>query len=54
MTLDKMLNELEEKRIEDLERDMLGYDEDVGYYNYDDWSTNTTNRAFYPKALNSY
>ena len=36
MTLDKVLEELEEKRMENLERDMFGYDEDVGCYGYDE------------------
>ena len=39
-TLDKMLEELEEQRIKAIERDMFGYDDDVGYYDYDDESTN--------------
>jgi hypothetical protein len=27
---------LEERRMEDLERDMFGDDDDVGYYDYDE------------------
>ena len=55
MTLDKMLQELEERIIEDLEGDMFGYDDDVGYYDYDydDWSTNAADGAFCPEALDS-
>jgi hypothetical protein len=34
VTLDKMLEELKERRIEDFEQNMFGYDDDVGYY---DW-----------------
>jgi hypothetical protein len=49
--LDKMLEVLEEWRMEHLERDMFGYDDDVGYYDYDDWSTNAANGAFCPEAL---
>jgi exonuclease 3'-5' domain-containing protein 1 len=51
VALDKMLEELEERRMEDLERDMFGYDDDVGYYDYDendDWSTNAADGAFCP------
>ena len=51
MTLDKVLEESEEKRMENLERDMFGYDEDVGYYDYDEddnWSTNAADKAFCP------
>ena len=44
MTLDKMLEELEEKRTDDLERDIFGYD--VGYYENNNWTTNATDRAF--------
>ena len=36
--LDILLNKLEDKRIEDFKRDMLGYDEDVGYYNYNEYN----------------
>jgi hypothetical protein len=46
MTLDKILEGLEEQRMEDLERDMFGDDDDVGYYDYienDNRSTNTIN-----------
>ena len=32
MTLDKMIEELGEKRVENLEQDFLEHDEDVGYY----------------------
>ncbi len=53
VTLDKMLIDLEEKRMEDLEQDMFGYDEDVGYNDYDDWSTNAADGAFCPEGLDS-
>jgi len=46
-----MLIELEEKRMEDLEQDAFGYDEDVGYNDYDDWSMNAADGAFCPEAL---
>jgi len=52
VTLEKMLIDLGEKRMEDLEQDMFGYDEDVGN-DYDDWSTNATDGAFCPEALDS-
>lgn len=56
VTLDKMLEDLEERRMEDLERDTYGDGDDVGYYDYDendDWSTNATDGAFCPEALDS-
>ncbi|OBT43284.1 hypothetical protein VE00_06925 [Pseudogymnoascus sp. WSF 3629] len=56
MTLDEILEELEEKRMEDLERDIFGFDDDdeVGYYNHDDWGvTNTADGAFCPEAFDS-
>ncbi len=56
VTLAKILEELEERRMEDLERDIFGYDEDVGYYDYDEnesWSTNTAGGALCPEALKS-
>jgi hypothetical protein len=56
MTLDKILEDLEEQRIEDLKRDMFGDDDDVGYYDYvenNDCSTNAADRAFYPETLDS-
>jgi hypothetical protein len=56
VALDKMLEELEERRMEDPERDMFGYDDNVGYYDYDendDWSTNAADGAFCPEALGS-
>jgi hypothetical protein len=31
VTLDKMLEDLDERRMEDFERDMFGDDDDVGY-----------------------
>jgi hypothetical protein len=41
----------------DLEQDMFGYDDDVGYYDYDendDWGgMNTADGAFCPEALDS-
>lgn len=36
MTLDMILEEMEEQSMKDLEQDMLGDDDDVGYYDYDD------------------
>ena len=42
--------------MENLERDMYGDDDDVGYYDYDendDWCTNAADGAFCPEALNS-
>jgi exonuclease 3'-5' domain-containing protein 1 len=59
VTSNKILleEELEEQRIEDLEWDsMFGYDDDVGYYDYDenDWGgMNATDGAFCPEALDS-
>ena len=58
VTSDKMLEDLEERKMEDLERDMCGDDDDndVGYYDYDendDWSTNAADGAFCPEALDS-
>lgn len=56
VTLDKILEDLEERGMEDLERDMFGDDDDVGYYDYDendDWSTNAADGAFCPEALDS-
>jgi exonuclease 3'-5' domain-containing protein 1 len=49
VALDNMLEDLEEH----LERDMFGDDDDVGYYDYDDWSTNAADGAFCPEALDS-
>ena len=43
--------------MENLERDMFGYDEDVGCYGYDEndnWSTNAADGAFCPETLHSY
>ena len=45
MTLDEMLEELEEQRMEDLEQDMFGYDDDVGYYDYDENDDGGVNAA---------
>ena len=46
------VNELEERIMQDLERDMLGCDDDTGCYDYydddDDWSTNAADGAFCP------
>lgn len=56
VTLNMLLDELEDKRMENLERDMFEYDEDVGYYDYDEydnWSTNAADGAFCPEALDS-
>ena len=56
VTLDKMLEDLEEWRMENLERDMFGDDDMVGYYDYDendDWSTNAADGAFCSEALDS-
>ncbi len=56
VTLDKMLEELEDKRMEDLEQDMFEYDEDADYYDCDEddnWSTNAADGAFCPEALDS-
>jgi hypothetical protein len=42
--------------MEDLEQDMLGYDDDVGYYDYDendDGVMNAADGAFCPEALDS-
>jgi hypothetical protein len=54
ITLDKMLKELEERRMEDLELDMFGYDHDVGYYDYDEdddlsvgWNWSDQNQEHY-------
>lgn len=50
------LDHSEEKRMEDLEGDMFGYDEDMGYYDYDgndNWSTNVADGAFCHEALDS-
>jgi len=48
VTLDKVLEEVEE-------RDMFGYDDDVGYYDHDDdWGgMNAADGAFCPEALDS-
>ncbi len=35
------------------ERGMFGHDEDVGFYGYDDWSTNAADWAFCTEALDS-
>lgn len=48
VTLDKMLEDLEGQRMEGLERDMFGDDDDVGYYDYDendDWGTNAADSS---------
>lgn len=39
----------------DLERDIFGYDDEneVGYYDYNDWGTNAADGAFCPEALDS-
>jgi hypothetical protein len=40
--------------MEDLEWDIFGKDDEVGYYDYeeyDDWSTNAADGAFCPEAL---
>ena len=46
------VNELEERIWQDLERNMLGCDDDVGHYDYcddyDDWSTYAADGAFCP------
>ena len=34
MTLDEMLEELEDREMEVRERDIFPYDDDVGYYDY--------------------
>jgi hypothetical protein len=36
VTLDKVLKDLEEQRMEDLKRDIFRNDDDVGYYDYDE------------------
>ena len=56
VTLDKMLEDWEEQRMEDLARDMYGDSHDVGYYDYDendDWNTNAADGACCPEALDS-
>jgi hypothetical protein len=53
VTLDKVLEELEEQRMEDLERDMFGHVDDVGCYDYDDWSTNAADGASCIEVLDS-
>lgn len=50
------LDHSEVKRMEDLERDMFGYDEDMNSYDYDgndNWSTNFADGAFCTEALDS-
>ena len=36
ITLDEMVEKLDDQRMGDLERDMLGDDDDAGYYDYDE------------------
>lgn len=50
-----MVEGLWEQRIENSELDVLGDDDDVGYYDYDgDWgATNAADGAFCPEALDS-
>lgn len=48
LTLDKMLEGWQERGIEELERDMFGDDDEVGYYDYDDyesWMPTVSNAA---------
>ena len=43
MTLDEMLDELEQRREDDLARDIFGNDDEVGYYDYDNYDDNKVN-----------
>jgi hypothetical protein len=41
--------------MEDLGPNIFGYDDDEGYYDYDNnWTTNAVDGAFCPEALDSY
>jgi exonuclease 3'-5' domain-containing protein 1 len=54
--VDKMLEELEQRREDDLARDIFGDDDEVGYYDYDDYDdgkTNCADGAFCPEAFDS-
>ena len=55
MTLDQCLEGWNEWRLEDLEEDILGYDEDVGYYDHedDDSGMNAADGAICPEAFDS-
>ena len=54
--LKKMLDELKNKRMKNLKQNMLEYNKDVNYYDYDeydDWSTNAADEIFCSEALNN-
>jgi hypothetical protein len=57
VTLDEMLEEWEQRREDDLARDIFG-DDEVGYYDYDDYDyddgkTNCADGAICPEAFDS-
>jgi hypothetical protein len=56
VTLDEMLDELEQQRENDLARDIIGDDDEVGYYDYDDYDDYKVNSgdAVGAKAFDSY
>jgi len=53
VTLDEMLDELEQRRENDLARDIIGDDDEVGYYDYDDYKVNSGD-AVGAEAFDSY
>lgn len=43
VTLDEMLDEWEQRREDDLARDIFGDDDEVGYYDYNDYDDDKVN-----------
>lgn len=54
-TMDEMLDELDNQRMDAMARDMFGDADEVGYYEYDDdgGGTNAADGAFCPEAFDS-
>ena len=54
MKLDEMLDEWEQQREDDLARDIFGDDDEVGYYDYDDYDDKpNSGDAVCPEAFDS-
>lgn len=56
VSMEEMLEMMDEQRMDDMQRDMLGFDDDVGYYDDwdDDWGgTNAADGAIDPEAFDS-
>ena len=55
VTLDELLDEWEQRRKDDLARDIVGDDDEVGYYDYEDYGDDKPNSgdAICPEAFDS-